>query len=347
MAELPAALGAAIDALMEGRQRGDLHARAGRISHAYRAGATSTGVVREAGDALAYAVSRLPATYAAVRHVLDRLVERCPDFAPASGLDVGAGPGTASWAMAEAFPTLSALTQVDCNRAFLDLARTLAADAVSTALRQPVQRLADLVGKAPLPQSDLVVLGYALAELAQPSQGEVVERLWAATAGALVIVEPGTPAGYQRILAARDVLIGLQAKILAPCPHQAPCPLVAPDWCHFAVRLSRSRDHMAAKAATLGYEDEKFSYLVAVRPALFKEANAGRILDRPETSKIAVAAKLCGTDGTVAVALVPRRQKPAYAAARRLRWGDELRLGRNAAEADASPEPDASPDCLD
>ena len=326
MAELPEALTAAIDALMDGRKRPDLNARAGKISDAYRAGESSTGVVREEADALAYAVSRLPATYAAAVEVLERLAERCPDFSPTSGLDVGAGPGTASWAMAEVFAGLASLTQVDRNRAFLDLALKLAAEAEAPALRQPAQLLADLAAGGALPVSDLVVLCYALAELAPPAQAATVGRLWTASAGALVIVEPGTPAGYTRILAARDALIAEGAKILAPCPHQAPCPLVAPDWCHFAVRLSRSRDHMAAKGATLGYEDEKFSYLVAVRPALFTPAAAGRILDRPETSKIAVAAKLCGTDGSLSLALVPKRQKQAYAAARRLKWGDELQL---------------------
>ena len=324
MAELPAALGAAIDRMMEGRKRPDLHARAEKISDAYRAGETSTGVVREESDALAYAVSRMPATYAAALHVLERLVERCPDFAPISGLDVGAGPGTASWAMAEAFPEMAGLTQVDRNRAFLDLAVKLAADADGAALKAPRQVLADLTGDGALPQSDLVVLCYALAELAQTAQAAATARLWAATTGALVIIEPGTPAGYARILHARDTLLGLDAKIIAPCPHQAPCPLIAPDWCHFAVRLPRSRDHMAAKAATLGYEDEKFSYLVAVRPALFAPARTGRILDRPETTKIAVAAKLCGTDGSLSLAVVPKRQKQAFAAARRLKWGDEL-----------------------
>jgi ribosomal protein RSM22 (predicted rRNA methylase) len=40
-------------------------------------------------------------------------------------------------------------------------------------------------------------------------------------------------------------------------------------------------------------------------------------------SKVEVAAKLCGTGG-VEIAKVPRRDKAAYAAARRWRWGDAV-----------------------
>lgn len=50
----------------------------------------------------AYAAARMPGCYAAVARVLDELRLRLPDFAPASMLDFGAGPGTAVWAAREA-----------------------------------------------------------------------------------------------------------------------------------------------------------------------------------------------------------------------------------------------------
>ncbi|MFX6186343.1 small ribosomal subunit Rsm22 family protein, partial [Acinetobacter baumannii] len=55
---------------------------------------------------------------------LNALTEIRPDFAPTSLLDVGAGPGTASWAAAEAFPSLHEFTLLDANEAL----RTLALD---------------------------------------------------------------------------------------------------------------------------------------------------------------------------------------------------------------------------
>src|SRR5207248_8321452 len=76
-------------------------------------------------DALAYALSRMPATYAAVTASLNALREITPRLAPGSMLDVGAGPGTATWAAAEAFPSLQSFTLLDANSALRALALDL------------------------------------------------------------------------------------------------------------------------------------------------------------------------------------------------------------------------------
>ena len=81
----------------------------------------------------------------------------------------------------------------------------------------------------------------------------------------LLIVEPGTTAGWQRILDARAQLIADGAHILAPCPHALACPIAQPDWCHFSARVARSRVHRLAKEAEVPWEDEKFIYLAASR----------------------------------------------------------------------------------
>ena len=104
--DLPAELRAALNARLEGLPRRDAAGRAAIISQTYREGGGS-GTIRTETDALAYAVARMPATYAAVVASLNALTEIRPDFAPTSLLDVGAGPGTASWAAAEAFPSTS------------------------------------------------------------------------------------------------------------------------------------------------------------------------------------------------------------------------------------------------
>src|SRR6202049_1570927 len=101
----PAELKARLDAKLEGLSRHDAAARAALISQTYRDGGNSGAISSEA-DALAYALARMPATYAAVTASLNALREVRPDFAPASLLDVGAGPGTAAWAATEAFSSL-------------------------------------------------------------------------------------------------------------------------------------------------------------------------------------------------------------------------------------------------
>ena len=321
--DLPAPLRAALDRALEGVPRKGLAERAARTSEAYRAGKPSSGVIREADDALAYALTRLPATYAACATVLAEAARMAPEFAPKSLLDAGAGTGAASWAAAEAWPGLSTAIWLDASPPFLTLAAQLASDGPA-ALRSAEARRGDLTAPGPWPAADLVVTSYALAEIAPDRQASTVSELWASTRGLLAIVEPGTPAGYARILAARNTLLALRATILAPCPHQQTCPLVGEDWCHFSVRLPRSRDHRLAKAAEVPFEDERFSYLIAARPEIAAAPRNPRILAPPRTAKPGIALKLCGLDGQVEQRLVPKRDKPAYALARRLDWGDTV-----------------------
>src|SRR5256714_15311953 len=99
--DLPAELKSALDAKLRGFSRNEAAARAARISKTYRDGGGS-GAIKSETDALAYALARMPATYAAVIASLNELCEVRPDFEPSSLLDVGAGPGTATWAPLEA-----------------------------------------------------------------------------------------------------------------------------------------------------------------------------------------------------------------------------------------------------
>src|ERR1700749_3583102 len=99
--DLPAELKAALDARLHGLSRNDAAERAAAISRTYRGGGNSAAIRTET-DALAYALARMPATYAAVTASLNALGELRPDFAPLDVLDIGAGPGTATLATAEA-----------------------------------------------------------------------------------------------------------------------------------------------------------------------------------------------------------------------------------------------------
>lgn len=318
--DLPGALRAAIDAELEGVSRRDLAGRAAATSEAYRAGKGSSGVIRGLEDALAYALARLPATYAACAAVFGEALDRAPDFAPRRLLDAGSGPGGASWAAREAWPGIAAVAWRDESPPFLDLARRLGAG--EPVLAAADAQRCDLTAGAALPTADLVVASYALAEIAPAAQAAVVGWLWAACEGMIALVEPGTPAGYARILAARETLIAAGAEILGPCPHEAACPLPAGDWCHFVQRLPRSRDHQLAKRAAVNFEDEKYAYVLAARPGIGAPA-AARVLAPPKGAKPGVTLKLCTPEG-LEHRFVGRREKAAYAVASRLDWGDVL-----------------------
>ena len=133
--------------------------------------------------------------------------------------------------------------------------------------------LEDVTRIRTLPPHDLVMAAYSLGEIAEP----LAARLWQAARVALVAIEPGTPRGYALILKVREELLEAGACMVAPCPAATPCPLAAPDWCHFAARVERSSIHRRIKDAELGYEDEKFSYIAVAREA----GGPGRLAHHP------------------------------------------------------------------
>jgi ribosomal protein RSM22 (predicted rRNA methylase) len=317
--DLPAELKAALEAKLHGLSRNDAAERAALISKTYRDGGNS-GAIKSETDALAYALARMPATYAAVTASLNALREITPHFAPSSLLDIGAGPGTASWAAAEAFASLNDFTLLDANTALRALALDLGRD--STRLHElTYQRGEARAMLATSDAADLVVASYVIAELSDTERSALTELMWTKTRDTLLIVEPGTPSGYARIIAARAQLIALGAHVAAPCPHNRGCPLKAPDWCHFTQRLPRSRAHKQIKGAELPFEDEKFSYVALTRAPVAE--HPARVLAQPVVSKVEVSAKLCTTDG-LALTRIPSRTKADYARARRWRWGDAV-----------------------
>ncbi len=326
--DLPSELRAALARKADGLSRKDAAQRAGAISLAYRSGGGS-GRIRTSEDALAYALARMPATYAAIAASLNALAEVNPDFTPQSLLDIGAGPGTATWAAAEAFASLDAFTLLDANAALRDLAIDLAQSSPRLAsMRYEPGDARKLLAVAP--EADFVVASYVINELGDSERTALTDAMWAKTRDTLLVVEPGTPAGYARIIELRARLIAAGAHVIAPCPHDAECPLKTPDWCHFSQRLQRSRAHKHLKGAELPFEDEKFSYValsrvrVAQRPA--------RVLAQPQTTKIAVTAKICASDGVETVS-VPHRDKGGYKRAKKWSWGDAVfRDGRSTPE---------------
>jgi len=318
MAALPGFASGALKAKLENVSRTDLKARAQRISESYRGGGTSD-VIRSDLDALAYAIVRMPATYAAVRAALAQTAEIIPGFAPQTLLDAGAGPGTAAWAASDAWPSLERATLIDENAHLLALAETLRPPAldVSGQRRAMSAALAEATG------ADVVMASYVLTELPATMLRTTVDRLWDKSERLLIIVEPGTPDGFKRILACRDALMARAAHIVAPCSHEGVCPLAAAErWCHFNARLPRSRDHLVAKEANVPFEDEKFAYLVAGKgfPPM---AHGHRILTTPKVDKSAVTLTLCAPDAP-AQRRIARGDKDAYRAAKRLDWGDAL-----------------------
>ena len=253
----------------------------------------------------AYLVTRMPATYAAAYAVLREVRQRLGTKIVASVLDIGAGTGAASLAARAWFPD-AAITMVERDAAFADVARLLVPDAIGHVLDLPRQ----------LPPHDLVIAAYSLGEIRE----SVAKRLWDPARVALVAIEPGTPRGFSLIRGIRAELMGAGAHMVAPCPAGTPCPMVDPDWCHFARRVERSSLHRRVKDAELGYEDEKYSYVALARQAV--DLPAGRVIRHPQQRPGLIVLETCTAAG-LRTERVTRRDRDAFRAARKRNWGDD------------------------
>ncbi|MBV9279146.1 MAG: rRNA methyltransferase [Chloroflexi bacterium] len=317
--DLPEPLRAALEDALQGSGKAAARASAD-LSRRYRSshGRSSRPLTLSDEDAAAYAVYRLPATYAAIAAVLREVRNRMPAWQPRTLLDVGAGPGTTVWAATQVWPGIEAATLVERDRRMMAVGKRLLQDGRRSHSLAVEWRRADLLGGWEAEPHDLVVAAYVLGELPGPARREVVDGLRARTGGVLAIVEPGTPLGFELVREARDRLRGGGGSIIAPCPHDGTCPMAGGDWCHFAQRLNRSRLHRSVKAGSLAYEDEKFSYVALSRTP--GDAIAGRIVRHPQVRGGHVHLELC-TPAGLEHRIVPRRDRDLFRQARDARWG--------------------------
>nr|WP_202501548.1 small ribosomal subunit Rsm22 family protein [Streptomyces sp. SID5785] len=293
-----------------------------RLIASYR-GTTPTDapILRDRADVAAYAAYRMPATYEAVRSALDALAGAAPeDWSPAGHLDIGGGTGAAVWAARTVFPAARPTTVLDWSQPALDLGRELAA--ADPWLASGVRWERSRIGAAPgLPATDLVTVSYVLKELTAADRAALTAAAAGAATGAVVVVEPGTPDGYERVIEARDALIAAGFHVAAPCPHSAACPIVpGTDWCHFSARVSRSSLHRQVKGGSLAYEDEKFAYVAATRFA--PRDPRARVVRRPQIRKGQVLLDLCEPVPGLDRVTVTKKHGALYRAARDAQWGD-------------------------
>lgn len=318
---LPAEL---LDALQRETDKIDRHKlmqALAQLSAHYEAADYSTPAVATEAHRAAYLAVRLPATYAAIGRVFSEICLRAPHAAIRSMLDLGTGPGTALFAAIEEFPLLRQVTLVESDAGWIALGKRLAAESGSSVAQQAQWLKQDLRSGLSCEKHDLVVLSYTLGELPQAAADAVLHQAWKLANQFLVLIEPGTRRGFAAVNTARSVLIASSAAILAPCPHHNACPMAAAgDWCHFAQRVERTSQHRQLKGGALGYEDEKFSYLVAGK--IFAPVPDARVVRHPGKHSGHVKLVLCTPEGHIANRTVTRSSKEAYKRARKAEWGD-------------------------
>ncbi|KAK7849806.1 methyltransferase-like protein 17 [Quercus suber] len=247
-------------------------------------------------ETAAYVASRMPAVFSACYRVLKEVRRRLPGFSPARVLDFGAGTGSAFWALREVWPqSLEKVNLVEPSQSMQRAGRSLIQGMKNLPLihsYDSIQALTKSINKSER-RHDLVIASYVLGEI--PSLKDritIVRQLWDLTQDVLVLVEPGTPHGFNVIsqmrshilwmekrklrkskaainTTSKDLVVGQKsgAFIVAPCPHDGQCPLTRTSkYCHFVQRLERTSSQRAYKRAKgepplRGFEDEKFSFV--------------------------------------------------------------------------------------
>ncbi|MGD9638615.1 MAG: small ribosomal subunit Rsm22 family protein [Alphaproteobacteria bacterium] len=325
--KLPSNLKLVLDSIISKSNTAEIIKAAANVSLRYRRldNAQSLSIKSDI-EAKAYLASRFPATFGAAASVLSELSQRLPKFFPQSLLDLGAGSGAMSCAAIENWQSLNEITLVEPNAFLQSLGQEVLKNSYSN-INYDWQKITaqNLNIKK---DYDLITANYVLNEIWQ-EQGEktvlkTIEHLWQKTKNALIIVEPGTPQGQDVILATRNLLLKLGAEIAAPCPHKDDCPIAknynsSEKWCHFSVRIERSKVHRQIKSgANLSYEDEKFSYLIATREKA--KSIKGRIVGNPRGGKV-IQAETCNCDGTYKEIDISK-SFPDYKLFKKSSWGD-------------------------
>lgn len=278
---------------------------AAALSERYRRG--ETPYLRNPEDRHAYLVTRLPATQAALARVFQEL--RGSQLF--SYLDIGAGPG-ASWDVAtDAFPQIKHATFVELDREFVKIGKSRLKD-------KPIEWVNDSAANLGAVAHDLVLFSYSWGEIKSRA---VLMKAWAACIQFLVIVEPGTPRGYEAMLQARDELVKEGGYVAAPCSHSQACPWQgSSEWCHFGVRLERSLEHQRAKEGSRGFEDEKFCYII-----ISKEERGfyyGRMVKDSLRRKGHTVLTVCTKQGIESKTVSKKDSR--YKTINKLNWGDKI-----------------------
>lgn len=333
--QLPMPLRAAIEAAARHYSVNDLKRAALALSQRYQSqslasqmgppvkgevGGETSGLpfVQNEIERCAYAITRMPATYAAARWCLSELRRRWPDGQFERWLDLGAGTGAASWAAAEAFPSLQQGTLLEQDAGLLRWGQLLAQSAAPRALGEAQWQRVLLQEVADWPPHDLAIASYALGEMVPELAARVVRAVWQVTEKALVVIEPGTMRGFATVRRLRDHLIGQGAYLVAPCPHTQACPLPAHDWCHFAARVERSALQRQLKGGSLGHEDEKFAYLIVAKQPL--PPVTARVLRHPQRQPGQTELQLCTSTGLQTRTI--KKRDATWRQARKIDWGE-------------------------
>ncbi|MFO0829341.1 MAG: small ribosomal subunit Rsm22 family protein [Phycisphaerales bacterium] len=251
--------------------------------------------------------------------------------APRTIVDLGCGVGATSagflcWLAGRERPAATIeIVGVDRSPSVLDNWRTVVAKAAALAgvdVRLET-RCAELAQAEFRTAPDLLLCQSALNEsLGQPRGGETSHSeatiamlgRWATTAP-LVVIEPGLRVTSRGLHAARDRLLARgDVRVVAPCPHGSPCPMLAraDDWCHESRRVEPTPMVAAVQALTRRRDERAIFSFIAFAPSRSREPTAAsscRVVSDPLGSRGKTERWVCSGDGTLRCLRVLDRER--------------------------------------
>lgn len=289
--DIPEELKDSINRLLSENKSSNIIENAQTISNRYRKNdGKGKRLLTNEAEAVSYAISRMPATYAAVYSAFKQILANYNEEIT-SVLDVGAGTGAGTWAVNE-IGSISQITCLEREKSMSNIGKKLMEN---TVLDNVQWKSYDILQDEIAEKADIVLTSYMINELPEQERENAVLKLWKATNKLMVVIEPGTPEGFKNILNIRKLIKEQGGYIVAPCCCNGECPIKENDWCAFYARVARSSIHRQAKGGNLGYEDEKFSYIAFSKIPV--EITGERILRHPQINSGFVKVKLCTADG--------------------------------------------------
>ncbi len=297
--------------------KNELQNNAKNISLNYR---TNEGegkrLLKSQNEALAYAISRMPATYEAVYNSLKHSIEIYnPNIKTMA--DIGAGTGAGAIAVNEILD----IEEIECferEDAMRKIGKKIFDNYYNISEKSNWNKF-DICKDEIAKKYDLVVVSYMLNEISNDKKDIVVEKLWRICNKMLLIVEPGTMQGYNNIINAKKKLIEKGGKIVAPCISNE-CKLPKNDWCNFSCRVQRTKIHKELKEGNVPYEDEKYIYIAATKDEI-NNTDKKRILRHPMIYSGFVKLKVCD-ENEIKEITITKKDKEKFKVARKSIAGD-------------------------
>ena len=316
--ELPLDIKSTLESLLDGYPRDIIKDSAKRIIDRYNnIDNSNNNHINSDIDTKVYSVIRYPATFKAFSSALLYSISHyIGDIKTA--IDFGAGSGAASLATLLNL-NLEHITLLEKEQTMIDIGEYLFK---SIHLDNKVKYTKSDITKDRYDiRADLVYSSYVLNELDKKDIYLVLDKMWECTNQILVVVEPGTPKGFEIIKIAREYLLFKNGYILAPCPHMDKCLMASNDWCHFSTRVSRSKLHKELKSGDAPYEDEKYTYIAFSKSPCTRCNN--RILRHPQISSGFITLEACSKDGLKQLKIT-KKDRDLYKNSRKANVGDEI-----------------------